>query len=357
MCVPIMGAVRSGKRKSRMGHSTPMLPRTFPRAERAPALVPLLCLATIVTATCDGQTSKPAPPRSVVTSQSQSQPTVDPAAARFGYTDDTGTRVLMLGEDGGVLDEGNARQMETAVCPEGREFPVRYLRFQKRSPESNGRQNPGNLKYDEGHLFEIVGTASEPGETCMLVPPGYLQAFPIVRNGFAKSEREQRARAWFLIPEDTATAADLAPFQAQGSFARATVGRLEKEKARKVRLDWLLHRADTAGTPLHVAAVEFEPMGDDLLGAVVLAEGERLYVFENPAKRTDLETRGGCWRVDDSCRFDQEEMDVPAVLGPAGNRLVFYTSGGPEGQLIILFQAKDGTLVKVQGAGRYQSPL
>ena len=76
-----------------------------------------------------------------------------------------------------------------------------------------------------------------------------------------------------------------------------------------------------------------------------------------PANRTDLESKGGCWRIDDECRLNERGMDVPAVLGAPGEQLVFFTFWGQEGQNIKLLQVRGGTLVPVIGAGRYHLPV
>ena len=102
--------------------------------------------------------------------------------------------------------------------------------------------------------------------------------------------------------------------------------------------------------------MEFDAVGDSLLGSVVLAESNRLSFFDMPASRSDNEARGGCWRIDDGCLFNQDEMDVPAVLGAPGEQIVFYTTWGQEGQLAILLQAKSGKLVELRRAYRYHLP-
>ena len=251
---------------------------------------------------------------------------IDPAEVAFGYTDSTGSKLLMLTNDNQVLETAKAKAMVTAVCSEGIEFPLRYLEFQKRTPVDNGRQSAGNFKNDEGHLYEITGGQAEEGDTCLLVPSNYLQDFPIARNDFAK----------------------------EGTLAKENVDRIQKERGRTIKLYWLLH---SAGASQQVAAVEFDPVGDSLLGSVVVVEPDRLSFFDQPANVKEGREKGGCWRVDDDCRFNYMEMNVPAVLGFPGERLVFFTSGGPEGQIIILFQAKGGKLVELQRAYRYHSPL
>jgi len=282
--------------------------------------------------------------------QSQStSPAINPADAWFGFTDDTGSRLLMLAGD--ALPTGEqVRALQTAVCAEGRELAIRYVGFQKESPQSNGRQSAGNLKHDEGHLFDIQGARAESGDTCLLVPSGYLQRYALVRNEYSESERRARQESYRLVNGQPDF--DRTPFQARGEVARAAIARIEREKKRQVRLYWLLH---TAGTQ-QVAIVEFEPVGDDLLVSLVLTDAEQLAFLDMPANRHD-ESRASCWRVDDSCRLNPEEMDVRAVLGGMGGPLLFYTAWGGEGQVIRLLQVQRGKLVEVKGAYRYQVPL
>jgi hypothetical protein len=257
----------------------------------------------------------------------------------------------MLSDDGHASDE-QAKAMRTAACSEGRELALRYVGFQKATPDSNGRQSAGNLKNDEGHLFTVDGAAARPGDTCLLLPAGFVQRYPLVRNDYPEAERRQLRDAYRRVNDKAGF--DVAPFQARGALARATVTRLEREKKRKVRLYWLLHNS---GAEQQVAIVEFEPEGDSLLASIVVAGSQQISVLDIPAERKNEETNGGCWRVDDGCRLNQEEMDVPVVLGKPGEALVFYTAGGAEGQSIRLLQVKGGELVDVKSGYRYQAPL
>lgn len=293
--------------------------------------------------------SQPAPESDAQARSATLADLVSPADVWFGYADDTGSRVLMLSDDGYASDE-QARAMRTAVCSEGRELSLRYVGFQKATPESNGRQNAGNLKNDEGHLFTVDGAAARPDDTCLLMPSGFLQRYPLVRNEYPEAERRQLRDAYRRVNDIAGF--DVAPFQARSDFARATVTRLEREKKRKVRLYWLLHQS---GAAQQVAIVEFEPEGDSLLASIVLADSQQLSMLDIPADRKNEEAGGGCWRVDDGCQLNQEEMDVPVVLGRSGEALVFYTAGGAEGQSIRLLQVQGGELVDVKSGYRYQA--
>ena len=311
--------------------------------------ISFLSIFFLVLAAC-----RPAPQSSPAPEARQSRsasPAIDPADVWFGYTDDTGSRLLMLQDDGHASDE-QAKAIRTAVCSEGRELVLRYIRFQKATAESNGRQDAGNLENDEGHLFAVEGAATRPGDTCLLLPAGYVQRYPLARNEYPEAERRRLRDAYRRVI--AAPGADAAPFQARDDFARATVARLEREKKRKVRLYWLLHRA---GAAQQVAVVEFEPEGDSLLASIVVAGSQQISVLDIPADRKNEEAGGGCWRVDDGCRLNQEEMNVPVVLGRPGEMLVFYTAEGAEGQSIRLLQVKGGQLVDVKSGYRYESPL
>lgn len=311
------------------------------------------CLSLTVLAGCQSSPA-PSPPSAVrpkPETRSASTASVSPAAAWFGYTDETGASLLMLSDDGHATDD-QAKAMRTAVCSEGREFFLRYVGFQKASPESNGRQNARNLRNDEGHLFAVEGAATRPGDTCLVLPAGYLQQYPVVRNDYPETERRQMRDAYRRA--STSPGFDLAPFQARDDLARATIARIERDKKRKVRLYWLLHRT---GVAQQVAIVEFEPEGDSLLASIVVADAQQLSVLDIPAERKNQQAGGGCWRVDDGCRLNQEEMDVPVVLGRPGETLVFYTAGGAEGLSIRLLQVKGAELVDVKSGYRYQAPL
>ena len=297
-------------------------------------MIVVLAAGICLSAACQQQAAPtPAP------GQSAPIPTLDPADVAFGYADSTGSKLLVLTEMDKSLpiSEARAKAMVWAVCPEG-EFPIRYGRFQKRTPADTGRKSSDNFANDEGHVSEIVQGQATPDATCLLVPEGYLQAFPVVRNEFSKADRDAR--------RDT-------PFQSLNDVAKQRVERIEKAQGRTAKIYWPLHRS---GASQEVAVVEFNAIGDSLLGSLVLVEPTRLSFFDMPASLEKGRKDGGCWRVDDDCRLQYEEMNVPAVLGAPGGPLVLATLQGAEGQLILLFQAKDGKLTELRRNYRYQAP-
>jgi len=243
-----------------------------------------------------------------------------------------------------------AKAVRTAVCSEGRELSVRYLGFQNAVSATSGRQSATNLKNEEGHLFTVVGAATRPGGTCLMLPSGYTQRYPLVHNDYPEVERRQQRESYRRI---NGAGAELPPFEERGDFARAAIARIERAKNRKVRLYWVLH---STGPAQQIAIVEFVPEGDSLLASLVLADAQRLSFLDMPADRTKGKA-GGCWRVDDDCRLNPEEMNVAAVLGASTEALVFYTAAGAEGQLVRLLQVEDGMLVEVKTAYRYQAPI
>jgi hypothetical protein len=289
--------------------------------------------------------------------QQQSGTAVDAADVAFGYTDSTGSKLLILNEmDKGLpMSEARAKALVRAVCSEGREFPIRYLRYQKGTSASSGRQGSDNFVNDEGHVAEIVQGRATPDDTCLLVPEGYLQAFPLSRNEFSKADRDRRRDEYHRQLAEASIhkqVFDLTPFQSLNEFAKQAVGRIEREKGRTAKIYWPLYRH---GTSQEIAVVEFDAMGDSLLGSLVLVEPTRLSYFDMPASLEKGRKDGGCWRVDDDCRLQYEDMGVPAVLGEPGRHLVFATFQGFEGQLIVLFQARDGQLGEVRRNYRYQA--
>jgi hypothetical protein len=283
---------------------------------------------------------------------------VDAADVAFGYIDSTGSKLLILNEmdKGSPISEARAKALVGAVCSEGREFPIRYVRYQKGTPASSGRQGSDNFANDQGHVSEIVRGHAPPDDTCLLVPEGYLKTFPIVRNEFSKTDRDRRRDEYhrrLAVASIHKQVFDLTPFQALNEFGKQAVSRIEKEKGRTSKIYWPLYRH---GASQEVAVVEFNAMGDSLLGSLVLVEPTRVSYFDMPASLEKGRKDGGCWRVDDDCRLQYEDMGVPAVLGAPGGQLVFATFQGAEGQLIVLFQSRDGKLAELRQNYRYQAP-
>jgi hypothetical protein len=254
------------------------------------------------------------------------------------------------------IPEARAKTMARAVCSEGREFPIKYEQFQKRTAADTGRQSGDNLANDEGHRLAIGQGQAAAGDTCLLVPAGYLEAFPISRNEFPKVDRDGRRDDYWRRKAEASIrkrAFDITPFQSLTEFAKHAVSRIEREKGRTAKIYWPLHRR---GTSDEVAVVEFNGMGDSLLASLVLVEPTRLSYFDMPASLEKGRKDGGCWRVDDECNFDPVELEVPAVLGEPGRQLVFVTFQGAEGQLMVLFQSRDGKLAELRRNYRYQAP-
>ena len=219
----------------------------------------------------------------------------------------------MLQDDGHASDE-QAKAIRTAVCSEGRELVLRYIRFQKATAESNGRQNAGNLENDEGHIFAVEGAATRPGDTCLLLPAGYVQRYPLARNEYPEAERRRLRDAYRRVI--AAPGADAAPFQARDDFARATVARLEREKKRKVRLSlatapapaphsrWRLSSSNPKATACWRASSSPDRSRSPSSTFLPIAENE--------------EAGGGCWRVDDGEPAESGRDECARRAGAAG---------------------------------------
>jgi len=281
---------------------------------------------------------------------------IDPANMAFGYADKTGMKLLALGDDDNTpLDAAHANALVEAVCANGQALPIRYLRMQQASPASNGRQSDGNFTNEGGPLFEVTAGRAEPDDTCMLVPADYTQAFPVIRNDVPEPERQALESAYWRAVEaadERNQPVDVSPFHAPTDFAKKSLGALEKARDRAVKLYWPLFRS---GSSQEVAAIEFAPEGDSLLGTLVLVEAGRLSFPDMPASLKKGLADGGCWSVDDECRFDVAEMNVPAVLGKPGEQLIFFTTESTEGQFIRLLQVNAGKLVELKHAYRYRA--
>ena len=103
-----------------------------------------------------------------------------------------------------------------AVCSEGRELAIRLSVFRREVHKARPAER-GQLKHDEGHLFDIQGARAESGDTCLLVSSGYLQRYALVRNEYPESERHTRQEAYRLVSGQPDF--DRTPFQARGEFA------------------------------------------------------------------------------------------------------------------------------------------
>jgi hypothetical protein len=88
-----------------------------------------------------------------------------------------------------------------------------------------------------------------------------------------------------------------------------------------------------------------------------VVDSGHLHLLDLPASLEKGLKDGGCWRVDDDCRFGVDGWQVRAVLGRPGGQLIFMTFDGAEGQIIQLLQARGGALVELQRAYRYLAPM
>jgi hypothetical protein len=199
----------------------------------------------------------------------------------FAFPDLSGTRLLT------VSDLPQPAVFETALCSDGRRYPVRFERRQTERKGYNGRQTPHNFDNLAGSVFTVLqGKIDyEFGTSCFLASQRLLSSAT-------------------LLPVER--------LAEPGECGRELRRQLASSRNRQVVNCWLIGRAPS---DRRLVLAEFARQGKDALATLALIDRGRI-IFDDftsvfRGKGKDL------WRVDDG-----------GVLSPKGWRVVFLLQQG-----------------------------
>lgn len=271
-----------------------------PSARRLIALVSFATVAAVAPA-CRGSggrdaESAPADTAAPTSGVSRGEVPAGGSYGAFAFADSVGGRLLALSVPAFPDSVGEA------LCRSGTRLAVRFVGRQPRAPDTNGRQRASNFDREEGDVYQVVGGAARPDETCLLVTPTLLAlGRPVVPRHATDS---------------TCSDAD----------------RVRLSSARSRPLAWCATMATVDGQA-RVLVTEFERQGDSALASLVLVTAGHTTFLDFPAVHV---AGGDTWRVGDGGVFDPSALGVLFVIaGPSASAMAvgWY---GEEGESLVL---------------------
>ncbi|WP_018758865.1 hypothetical protein [Paenibacillus terrigena] len=234
----------------------------------------------------------------------------------FAYADATGTRLL-------GFDQKHPKQYTQAISAPGRGIPIQYVKHQKQSDESNGRNNMYNFNKDEGEIYKVVKGKLPENESVVLAAKDAFQGHT------------------FLAYR---------PVSIKG-LDKKTVKAIEKAKKRKVLKHWKIGEVPSE---VQVGIIEFERVkGKKPLASFVL-------VTKNGILFDDYEGNEGdnsVWRVDDGGEMDPSFFRVIFLTRSASGYSVGFEWYGYESNGLSVLQQNGKSLRQVEHSSRYIAPL
>jgi hypothetical protein len=245
----------------------------------------------------------------------QDTPTVEvlDLAGCFGFADAEGQRIIAQ------TDDKSIQGFDIAVGHGGTVAEVKFSGMQEGTEENNYRDTEYNFDNLAGSIFEKTKGDLNSGNTHFLTGKSF-----------------ERSLIPFIIPEN-------------GTRMDAeTVKRIEKQKNRKIAASLLLAQT-AAGAEIY--ELTFERKGDDVLGSLVYADGDKTVYRDYPATYDETST----WRVDDGGEFGG--LNVLFLARTVHGLIICVTWAAPEGEGTDIFIEKDGTFADTDfGYSRYWSP-
>jgi len=236
----------------------------------------------------------------------------------FAYADATGTRLL-------GFDQKHPKQYTQAISAPGRGIPIQYVKHQKLSDESNGRNNMYNFDKDEGEIYKVVKGKLPENESVVLAAKDAFAGHTFLDyRALTKKNLDQK-----------------------------TVKAIEKAKNRKVLKQWKIGEVPSE---VQVGIIEFERVkGKKPLASFVLVTKKGLVFddFEGNEEENDYST----WRVDDGNEMDPELFRVIFVTRSQSGYSVGLEWIGSEGNSIDVLQQEGKKFRIVDHSYRYTAPL
>ncbi len=253
--------------------------------------------------------------------------------AAFAFANQKGNALLTIAPESLPINFSDAALFDTALCDDGRQYQVRFIRGQPSAPGDNGRALASNFERYSGYRFQVVKGRVPTDANCLLA----RQHFFDVRRVVPMKPWATRDEAGGKRPPDCPAATRQALATPEG---RAVV-----QCARLAQI----------GSDTELLAVEYERRGDQMLGAVVLLRGSSPLLVKYPASASST----SAWRVDDQGKWEAGSF-VPLFvferISDGGLEIAVQWSG-PEGARLIVYRALGDALQPIDFGYRYWAPL
>ncbi|MFC5402851.1 hypothetical protein [Cohnella soli] len=242
--------------------------------------------------------------------------TLDGSKFAFGYVNESGKRVLSN-------TSTKPARFTIALFAPGSMLGIKYIKHQKQTDKSNGRQTMWNFDQDEGDLFTL--------------PKGHIEGNSSVL--LAEKKAFQGQELLKFTPEKN------------GKWDKASIAAIEKAKKRKVIRQRIIGHA---GREAVVGVVEFARVaGKKPLASLVLSTKSGL-VFQDFVGNNDKQST---WRVDDGGVFQSDSFGIVFLSRSKAGFALAYDWQGFEGSSLALLQQKGTAFRTVAEGYRYTSPV
>jgi len=238
------------------------------------------------------------------------------AKLTFAYADSTGTGLL-------GFDQAHPKQYTQAIAAPGKSNPIQYVKHQKLSEKSNGRNNMYNFDHDEGEIYKVLKGKVSQDEAVVLATKDAFKGHTFL--------------AYRPVPVK--------------GLDKKTVQAIEKAKNRKVRKHW---KIGEVSSEVQVGVIEFERVkGKKPLASFVLVTKKGLVFEDYVGNDGDYST----WRVDDGGEMDPDLFRVIFVTRSESGYSVGLEWIGFESNALDVMQQEGKKFRHVVEGSRYTAPL
>lgn len=234
----------------------------------------------------------------------------------FAYADATGKRLL-------GFESSKPGRFVKAIYPPGKSVDIKYVKQQKVTAKSNGRQNEWNFDQDGGELYSIVKGKVTHNDSVLLAEKDAFQGHTFL---------------------------NYKPLS-KGMFSKTVVAQIEKQKKRKVVRQGLIGQVSA---DVRIGLVEFaKAKGQKPLASLVLSTKNGL-LFQDFVGNDDSNST---WRVDDGGTIMPDMFKILFVSESKQGYSFAYEWTGFEGYSMEVLQQKGSKLRSVLHGARYAAPV
>ncbi|MFC4302565.1 hypothetical protein [Cohnella boryungensis] len=234
----------------------------------------------------------------------------------FAYADKTGKRLLAAGVT-------SPQRFTQAIHAPGMQKQAIFVKQQKATEKSNGRQNEWNFNQDEGGLFKLAAGKILHNSSVLLAEKDAFQGHRFLKYQAVKD----------------------------GKLEDDVIAAVEKAKKRKVVKQGLLGSAPSG---VRIALVEFERVKGEKPLASLLLKTEQGLLFQD---FVGTEDEYSTWRVDDGGEISAQDFRILFVTASDAGYSLAYEWFGAEGSSLEVLQQQKTKFRSVLEGYRYTAPV
>ncbi|WP_410767903.1 hypothetical protein [Fontibacillus sp. BL9] len=248
----------------------------------------------------------------------------------FGFANPNGSQIIVTGQKSGL--ESSLSEYGNMIGEGGKTYDVRFVKWQKGTEQSNGRDTANNFANLEGYIFEVIDGKATPNETYYVVN---------------EQDFDLEALLKLTSPMQTETVTD-----AELEDEETLMENISLMRDRDVAQIWTL--ADIGGSERKLYLVRFENKDKDRLFSIVLFNGVDFLFRDYPAIANDDIS---VWRVDDGGEVSPDMFSLLLAAETEQGLLLGLSWWGAEG-INSFFLLEDGGNFEELDIkyGRYTSP-